>query len=517
MPSAEIYAGVTQGLANVQQYERDRPIRDLRLQEAQARQQKSMMELEDYQGTREPKQDLEVQRLSNELYTERTSRLKTETFGAFDTYEADGDTRHLNTFLQGAKKNPNGAGIWGKWNRFDPLVRNRETEAMLGQAGITDIDAFFSKPELVKSKTLGTDMNGEQTLLDMNKLYAATGYTQHTTNRTLESLTARAKLEDLLRGQQSAETQMIGKIAEEQGIGIMDAAEKFYAARNSGKTTGSTIERTAEQLMQQNPNLGYEDALRQAARTIAPPSATEKDINVTAGIRDQLDQLGGGNFYDADLEDPVTRRKAGALITNLEKATGKKMSNEAIVTARNLRSLTALGETAGSKLSNDETGILDKLMKKVRTYISDNTEGVEATAAYESFRNVFRNALYGASLTSSEIGAFNAAAGTLGQQLGPVLEQLKVQMSDVKEQMQSLSDFEDPAVAYYYLGQSKEDIAEAIVAIDERIDLVDKARNVKKQSIRHQPTEKAPVVAVPDGTKPTKPIADRWKELSNEG
>ncbi|RKY53158.1 MAG: hypothetical protein DRP93_07005, partial [Candidatus Neomarinimicrobiota bacterium] len=133
MPSTEVSAGITEGLANVMQYNRDRPLRDARLSEAQSRQQLSQAKLAEYSsnaGNRATERDMEMQQLQLQLRKSQSTQLQGSTFMSFDAYEADGDTRHLNNLLKSAKGNPVGT-MWEKWNRFDPLVRNKETEAML--------------------------------------------------------------------------------------------------------------------------------------------------------------------------------------------------------------------------------------------------------------------------------------------------------------------------------------------------------------------------------------------------
>ena len=111
-------------------------------------------------------------------------------------------------------------------------------------------------------------------------------------------------------------------------------------------------------------------------------------------------------------------------------------------------------------------------MYRFKKYISDDVEGVDGVSSYETFRNIFRNSLYGASLTASEIQAFEKAAGNLKQQTGPVLAQLRTQMQDVRQQLRSVADFEDPMMAYYYLGRSQDDVLAAIDQIDKRIELI---------------------------------------------
>jgi len=525
MANTGLYAGITQGLSNVAEYERDRPNRELRRAEALQRQQRGQMAIEQdlaMAPVRQSQAEIQLEQMQGQLKREKQARLKNETYNAFRQYNGDGDTRHLNNFLQSAKQMQD--PTWSVWSRFDPMTRTPKTEALLGQAGVTDLDEYFNDPTLVQSKVLATDANGNQALIDMNKLQQSTGYTQQMTTEELQQARERATIDKLLMGTQSAETSIIHKIAEEEGISLLEA-NKLYKD-STGSKGGSTVERVARKLMADDPDLSFSQALQKAARLQAAPSGAEKDIEVTKGIREQLHGLSeSGSFYDADLNDPKTREKAGELIVDLEKATGRKLIGETKKAARQMRSLLRLGGVAGKELTDDETGIIDNMFHRVKKYFSDNIEGTAGTTAYNAMRNVQRNALMGATLTNAELKAFDQAAGTLGQQLGPVLAAMKTSMEDVKEQLQTIVDFEDPMAAKYYLGTSMEQAEAAIDAIDERLRHFQtyeqranagdelKVTDVAKPKVQVN----IPVQAAPDGSKPTLSPEEYWKQLKGEG
>jgi len=524
MAKTSVYAGLTQGLSNVAEYERDRPAREMRMAEARQRQKRGQMAIEQEEALapiRQTQAELQLDQMQGQLKQEKRARLKNETYNAFRQYNSDGDTRHLNNFLQSAKQMQD--PMWSRWARFDPMTRTPQTEAMLGQAGVTDIDEYFNNPGLVQSKVLATDANGQQTLIDMNKLQQGTGYTMQMTTDELQQARERAQIDQLLMGTQSAETNLIHKIAEEEGISLLEANKLFKDSKGTG---GSTVERVARKLMGDDPELSFSQALQKAARLQASPSGAEKDIEITKGIREQLHSLSkSGSFYDADLNDPKTREKAGELIVDLEKATGRKLTGETKKTARQMRSLLRLGSVAGAELTDEETGVMDNMFHRVKKYFSDNIEGTAGTTAYNAMRNVQRNALMGATLTNAELKAFDQAAGTLGQQLGPVLAAMKTSMEDVKEQLQTIVDFEDPMAAKYYLGTSMEQAEAAIDAIDERLRHFQtyqqrasagdelKVTDVTKPKVQVN----VPVQATPDGSKPAVSAAERWKQLKGEG
>ena len=517
MPSAQIYEGITEGLANVQQYKREAPERDARRAEAQMRQEKSRLALEDYTQrapNRASRAELELEQLKGELRLANTTRLGQDMFKSFDSYEADGDTKHLNNFLASAKTNPAGSAAWDEWARFDKLERNESTEAMLASAGISDVDGYFSDPELVKSKVVGTHLDGTQELFDMNAAYQGSGYLRFADSRVTSAQMERAKLEKLLQGTTTADSEMIGKIlAENPGMKPLAAIKQYYAAKNTGKVSGSSIERTAAQLREENPNLSFEDSVAQASRLQAAPGGPEKNVQFTSQVRDRVHKAAGGDFYSADINDPKIRRKVGEQITALEQATKSSLTTEDRRLARKYRALTQLGGLVGDELSGEQTGLLDNMLHGFKQYMFNDVPGVDATSAYNTFRNLARNALMGATLTPAEIKSYDQAAGTLGNKLGPVLTKFKVQMEDVQARLQSIHDMNDPMIAQYYLGGDLEQIDTVIEGIGQRLDLLTPSskdpETIKAQGVTVNITPDVPIS--PSG--PTMTAAERWESF----
>jgi hypothetical protein len=370
----------------------------------------------------------------------------------------------------------------------------------------------------MKSKVLATQTDGQQVIVDMNTLYAGTRYNQYARSQVLSELTERAKLDQLMRGTESAEGALIRKIKEEvPGRTYTEAAKLYYQMKNDGRRTGSDLERITEDLMAQNPDMTYEEAIRQASSLKSAPAAVSKNIEVTKQVRQQIHDAVGGDFYKADLKDGPTRAKVGELISDLEASTGKSLSEETKRTARQLRSLVSLGGVAGTELTDEETGLIDNMLFRVKKYFSDDVAGIEGASSYQTVRNFARNALMGATLTKGELSEFDKAVGTLSQQTGPVLAQLRVQLQDIKGQIESVMAFEDPMIAKYYLGLSQDEAGNAVDQIANRIEYLNSysARQQKadEMELSPLPSRAAPV---PDGKKPTKPAAERFKELAGE-
>ncbi len=503
MPNVDIAAGLVEGVANVQDYQRDKPARDARNAQAQLVQAKANASLS--VGTPQAEANAQVEQLNNQVRSMQMQTLKQDTFSAFDRYSADGDTKHLNTFLQQAKANPAGRTLYSDIVRIDPVQPNQFTKAQLGQMGVDNPDEYLAHPELAKSKVIGTGTDGTQKLLDMNKIYQATGYTEYMTDKQLKQLQVRSQIDQAINGPQSAETSLIGRLAKEQNISLTEAAAQFYKMKKPGGTgrgSGSAQERIAAQLMEQDPELSWEDSLAKAKTLTTSGSALEreaariteseggdyqetysglkaekdrtnkrKQLDEAKEVRAKIDEMSGGDFLAKGNIDEPTRRKIGPLITELENLTGKTLSTEEKKTARELRVLFSLGDKAGKGLKEGDVGFIDNTLKNVKKYFTDESSGIENTSAYATFVNTLRNTLYGATLTAAEIEAFRAAAGSLKQQLGPVLSGLKTQLGTVQEQMKAIADFNDEHVAQYYLGTSLEQVDKTMEAIDERINL----------------------------------------------
>jgi len=502
--SVDIASGVTRGLAKVADYNRDSDAREARNSRARLMQQQAEAQI----ASNLPKAqaDVEVEQLKSQLSTMQAESLKKDTFNAFSRYDSDNDTSHLNTFLANAKKNPLGQGMYANIARFDPLRDTPEVRAQLGQMGVDNIEDYLANPELAASKVLVTQTDGTQTVSDMNKMYAMTGYTDYLGEKQLAKLNQRAAIDRLIQGPQSAETNLIRKMAEEQGISITKAAQNYFRDKQGGASGGrkSAQERIADEIMAENPEMSMEDAMIRAKQLTTSGSALEREARRVAGetgedfqsvyqrlknneerttkrkqldeaenVRAKIDETVGGDFLALDTVDDKTRAKIGRHITELESLTGKSFSTDDKKELRKLRNLMQLGGKAGEKLTEADTGFIDATLKSVKKYFVDDAKGTEASSAYQTFANTLRNMFYGATLTDAEIEAFRAASGSLKQQLKPALAGLKTQLSTVQDQMKTIYELNDEYIAQYYLGSSLQQMEKVMDAMDERIALFD--------------------------------------------
>ena len=501
--SAYTGAGMAQGGQAIGQYAREKPGRDLRMQEAQNRQKLSSLKLEEYQADspmRQSAKDVEVQNLKNELYKGQAAGLQAKTFSAFDRYQGDRNVRHLNNFFTEAKQNPIGAKMYQEIARVDK-IDTPEGLKMLKQAGI-DPEGASDLNYVVATKSDGT-----QEIRDMNQVYAMTGYTKYMDDQALDRLSKEALNTQRLRSGMSSgritETQRLAEIikGDNPDMSEQEAWEEatgILKPKSTGR--GSELERMTEEIMSANPGMSKVDAYAEAVamkkeggtykerlaakrnkgastseaeaiHTESTRSSDQVKIDEVNTAKDSLDEMFEGSFTDSDMTKPENRTKASRLMSRVEQEFPMNVADRKV--AKEIRQLAALGDVAGSEITDQQAGPIDSLIRGVKKYISNDVEGVAGTAAYESFRNTLRHSLYGATVSKGETQTFTSAMGSLGEQKGPVLVKLKSQLGDLKEQLSSVYDMNDPYVAKYRLNMDQDQLADVISALDERIDMMD--------------------------------------------
>jgi len=506
-----IYMGeaISKGASNVATYNRERPERDARREEAQSRQELSALKLEDYKDTaqnRKSRQDLELEQTKQQLNQLQSTSAEKATYAAFDAYESTDDIKHLNNFLTDIKKTPQGARMYGGMTRLDKITDTPENRSQLSRAGITDLDGYFSDPDKHGNHVVATSPDGKQSVIDLDTIYKQTRYLTYADKTASERFKARRNISSLQKygiafGEMNNIERAARSISEETGEAYSTVLERL----SKGKSGGSRLERVAANLMEDDPDLTYNEAISKAARLGSAGSAIEReyervkegdrtlsddearnqarknierrttkarDVESARDVRVQMDEAAGGDFFEADLADPKMRRKMGPLVAELEQFSGKELSVKDRDRLHNIRKLMALGETAGAEITDEETGLLDNTLHNLKKYMSDSVVGIKGTAAYATFRNVLRHALYGSALSAAEIKSFNEAMGTLKQKKGPVLQELLTQMEDLKTELQGVYDMTDPHLAYYYSGKTKEEMSGIITQMERRIDFI---------------------------------------------
>lgn len=522
--------GIANAAANVQDWDRNRNMRELQRREAEAR----VTQLEQSIPIQAQQQQEELAQLKMQTKQLAQQQFKNETFNALRLYESDGDPRHLNGFLQQAKQSPVGGGLFKDIARVDRPTSS--DSALFGQLGIRDTEGLLKDPNLARQYVVATFTNGERGLIDMEKLYAGTGFANQLAGEQADLLSKRALAISRLRQGESVERlstmeRFAKEMAKDLGISEWEAYQRLK--QGATKSNGSELERLAGQIMEQNPGMDYLAAYEQAVSMRSTGSELErraraeaestgepyaevlkrlaaerdapssvKEANAANEAVTDLQKAFGGKYYETNFNEPANRRIAEPYIQTLEKTSGTKFSEEDKRQFRSVRQLMSLGQRAGEKLTPEETGIIDSTLKTLRSYISDTvTDGSKGAAAYESFRNVVRNALFGSALTSAEISAFNKAAGTLGQQQGPVLAKLAEQLRIVKSNLEGVAQLNNETLSHYYLGADREKLDDIIQAIDERVNTISRMSQTTVSDIPLVPAKPLTQPKTPEETK----------------
>ena len=437
------------------------------------------------------------------------------------------------------------------------MSRTPENDRAIKNAGFTDVEGFYNANEQNGRYVLATTTSGQQQLMDMDAMYGMTGYTAHMTDKQLAQMEREARIAQMSRGGTFSQaeqkekliqdimtgekisyaeafdraTTMMSTSSDVRGIqSVLDdnpemsydeAAERWYSIKRSGVNEGvmSNEERYVQDYLARNPSATRGEAT--SAYKNLGLTSDQKEVSAVQSAKARIDELNFGteeepiNFFEVNFSslNPGQRAQIQKNIAEIEKLDpNSQLSTEDKRVARDIRNLIQLGGTAGSEITDKETGLIDRSLNTLKSYFINDVGGTEGTAAYESFRNIFRNALYGASLTPTEVAAFNKAMGTLGQKTLPVLNRLQTQMESLKNQLESIRDLGDPYVMHYYLGGDVEQVDDIIRALDERIGGVKAA--VKEHSSDAKPLVNKPA-PVQDGTK-TKSLDAIWDEqMSN--
>jgi len=162
--------------------------------------------------------------------------------------------------------------------------------------------------------------------------------------------------------------------------------------------------------------------------------------------------------------------KARRLVNEIEIAHGVSAADKKKLI--DLNSMIALSSEA-DKLDQEQTGLWDKLTGNVSAYVSENVGGKKERATYGAFINQFRHNLFGSALTDGELAAFKEAYSGLGQKTGPVLAGLRAALIQVKSQMETIANFNDPIVMRFRTGKSQAEVQKSLAGINQRIKFYD--------------------------------------------
>jgi hypothetical protein len=200
------------------------------------------------------------------------------------------------------------------------------------------------------------------------------------------------------------------------------------------------------------------------------PSAT-RNIEGAEAARTALEDEG---FWDMDFDNlnPSQRGRIEAKIRRIEELGGAKLSAADRTTMERIKRLTSYGDVA-SDLTDEQTGVIDSIFRQVKKYVSDDPEGIKAESAYAAFRNLIKHDLYGASLQPGESANFSKQFGSLLQQRGPVLAQLRTTLTEIKDAYESIQRMNDPMVVAWRTGKTGSELQDVLDNLDDRIEMLD--------------------------------------------
>ena len=474
-------AGIAEGAAKAAAYNDMQPERQARLREAQSRQQKAQIELDEFQQNapmRQTQEQLQLQQTQAEVQKMQAQLARDQAYQAFRMYNEVGDTKVLNNLLNNWTNNPMAKSIMGSVVRVDPVTE--QDADTLRRIGVTDIQGYLSNNpgDLVKV----TNADGSQQLIDMQQVYAGTGYTQFMDDQELERRARRALITSRMRQgttheRLSAEERIAQHFMEQDpNLTWIDAYRKVTELKNGGNRGTTETERLAKKIQADAAAQGEEiDDIEATDRALklSKPTSKQKDLGAAEEAKTALDEAFDGDYFGADMSDPAQRRKAEPYVRRIEQLSDAKLPLATQKRLTEIRQLITLGK-AGAELTAAETGPIDSLLRDAKKYISDDVQGTAATSAYEAYRNLVRNALFGASLTNNETAAFNKAFGTLGEQTGPVLTKLRTQTQMLKDELEGIYYQGDEHVTKFRTGMDMDKLTEVLYQLDERLALFDK-------------------------------------------
>jgi hypothetical protein len=458
--------------------------------------------------------ELELQQLKNQVGQQNQTAVQQMAIDGISRFRSDGDTKHLNTWMERAKQNPLGQKLHGDVARFDQLTQTPANDALLREAGIENVAEYYNNPDRFPSLVLVTRTDGTQAVGDMNQIQAQVGYDKYMSATDLEKRERESVITARLRqGQTVTKSDKIEKVIKSLMENNQDLtyAAAYEQVQSMGKTAAGTSGDQAgiKGLMEENPDLSYLDAANQwfdmkkgdtgktdrdkfkqdhlnanaadpsnptseevmaanAAYDRRTPTSTQKEVGSIEAVKDSLDEI---DFFDLDMADlkPKERAQIHRKIGQIEDLRDIKFTTEDKRVMRDFSNLTQLAGTVGEELSEEQTGILDNMLSSAKGYFVNEVGGKAATSAYHTFRNNMRKTLSGQSLTEQEMKAFEKAAGSLKLQLKPALAQFRTQVQTIKNQMESIRDLNDPYLAQFYLGKDIGEVDDVIRNLDARL------------------------------------------------
>lgn len=445
--------------------------------------------------------DAQSLELQNALETQKQmlrENNKRTTFSAYERYDADGDVRHINSMLRDLSNS--GSNLYGNIARVDKLTES-DRNMLEDEMGLPPqlVDMMLNDPELSKSYVKITQKDGSTSFGDLDALKGVTGYNDYATAKELDRQKKAREIENLsILGYDADPTgrEAFRRTRAQLGPDVDPKSSEFQNLYTENYDKLKTTYRRGTNV-NVNGSTGSQTELEEAAWNRAKleglePGTSEflaryeeyKDIitdewRKSSAVRnteaadtaeDTLMEMG---FFDLNMDEltQTERYKIGQQIRKIEGPGGGGLSENDKKTLMRIRKLTTLGEMA-SDLTEDQTGFIDAPLRKFKKYLSNDVEGIDAESAYQSFRNLVLHSFYGSALTPTESENFLKAFGALTQQQGPVLQQLRTTMEELRDAYRTVADLNNAFVIKWRTGKTQEELYDVLDSLDERIQYI---------------------------------------------
>lgn len=513
MASAQEYAGIAQGAAQFGRWLDEKPERDARRKEAEARAELAQTRLEEYRATSnqrvsQTQSNLDLQTEQNmastrQLQGDRLSRL---TVDALNNYQDDGDVRHLNRLVTEGKANPVGQSVYGDIAKISPIDDSNETKAALRAQGIADVEGLLQSDKrnqfFVMNKTDGTSL-----VMPVTNFQKATGYSKHVSNeRVAKSIKAAQDLIQLRSGLNVATIDENDQIVDDLATSYdLPRGTVYGALQKEDRVNMSFTERKAAALRDQYPDASEADILALAdtnspvaqyvrekklqgdtrdpleltkeyyqASQADKRTASQKESDTVLDAEDAIDTVAGGDYLALTQEQiealPAKDRRAiRREIKRMEQVGGLSLSTDTIEAFKAASNVAILGPKAASELKESDVGPVDNLLAPLKQRFTELTPGTEGRQAFNSLANLMRNAMFGATLTQGELQAWQDQYGHLGMSLSNALTYLRGTLQTASDQLDNVSSLDSEYLVKYYTGGVASDIQKGIDIIDDRL------------------------------------------------
>lgn len=164
--------------------------------------------------------------------------------------------------------------------------------------------------------------------------------------------------------------------------------------------------------------------------------------------------------------------KAYGEMIAIEQLTGMEPSDAQLKEMGELRTMASLFGKA-SELTPEQTGLVDTTLKGIEKYLNENMVEGEASAAYNSIKNLYIHSLAGTAQSEAEAKRIVKAFGTDSQKLGPVLVQLNGILQQKISELDSVMRDMHPVSAKMRLGVDMEKMLRTRRSLDKTVGYMD--------------------------------------------